>query len=117
MTDRAEQAWDSTQRNVREGAQAVADYAGDFWGDATRLVRRPGHPCVLVDAEAGDGPVLRVLLGDRHLDVPPRLRPALEAVRDLTELTPAALADHLDPESRLVLCRRLVREGLLQVLA
>jgi hypothetical protein len=85
--------------------------------DTTPLARRPGHPCVLVDAEGAEGPVLRVLLGDRHLDVPPRLRPALEAVQRHDRLTPADLADHLDPESRLVLCRRLVREGLLRVLA
>ena len=84
--------------------------------DTTRLARRPGHPCVLVDAEGPAGRVLRVLLGDRHLDVPVRLRPALEVVRERSELVPADLADHLDPESRLVLCRRLVREGLLRVL-
>jgi len=83
--------------------------------DTSPLARRPGHPCVLVDAEGPDGPVLRVLLGDRHLDVPPRLRAALEVVRARTTLAPADLADHLDPESRLVLCRRLVREGLLRV--
>ncbi len=83
--------------------------------DTSPLVRRPGHPCVLVDAEGPDGPVLRVLLGDRHLDVPPRLRGALEVVRASTTLVPADLAGHLDPESRLVLCRRLVREGLLRV--
>ena len=83
--------------------------------DTSPLARRPGHPCVLVDADGPDGPVLRVLLGDRHLDVPPRLRAALEVVRASTTLAPADLADHLDPESRLVLCRRLVREGLLRV--
>ena len=36
-----------------------------------------GHPCVLVDR----GDTLRVLLGDRYLDVPARLRPALEKIR------------------------------------
>ena len=56
-----------------------------------------------------------MLLGDRTLDVPARLRPALERVRAADQLTPADLGDHLDPESRLVLCRRLVREGLLEV--
>ena len=83
--------------------------------DTSPLARRPGHPCVLVDADGPEGPALRVLLGDRHLDVPPRLRAALEVVRASTTLAPADLADHLDPESRLVLCRRLVREGLLRV--
>lgn len=81
--------------------------------DTTRLRRRPGHPCVLV----GRGERLDVLLGDRSLDVPAWLRPALEEVRARPELRPADLAEHLDPQSRLVLCRRLVREGLLEVLA
>ena len=78
--------------------------------DSTPLRRRPGHPCVLRDR----GDRLRVLLGDRYLDVPARLRPALEEIRVRRELRPADLADHLDPQSRLVLCRRLVREGLLE---
>jgi len=77
--------------------------------DDTPLRRRPGHPCVLVDR----GERLRVLLGDRHLDVPARLRPALEKIRSRGDLCPADLP--LDEQSRLVLCRRLVREGLLEV--
>jgi mannose-6-phosphate isomerase-like protein (cupin superfamily)/sulfur carrier protein ThiS len=77
---------------------------------ATRLHRRPGRPCTLVDA----GDELRVLLGDRVLRVPARLRPALEQVAARDELTPADLTS-LDAESALVLCRRLVREGLLEV--
>ncbi len=58
---------------------------------------------------------LEVLLGDRSLDVPGWLRPALEEVRSRAELRPADLAEHLDPQSRLVLCRRLAREGLLEI--
>ena len=79
--------------------------------DETSLRRRPGHPCVLV--ERGDR--IEVLLGDRRLDVPGWLRPALEQVRDRSQLCPGDLAPQLDPQSRLVLCRRLVREGLLEV--
>ncbi len=79
--------------------------------DGTRLRRRPGHPMLL--RPLPDDRV-RVLLGDRHLDVPGRLRPALEQVRSAETLTPADLTD-LDARSRLVLCRRLVREGLLEV--
>jgi len=79
--------------------------------EATRLRRRPGHPCVL--REVGDRVVL--LLGDRELTVPGWLRPALESVRAADELRPADL--DLDPQSRLVLCRRLVREGLLEVVS
>jgi hypothetical protein len=87
--------------------------AGDI-NDSTRLRRRPGHPCVLLDHADRDGTV-EVLLGDRSLTVPARIRPALEEVRSRTELSPADLP--LDEQSRLVLCRRLVREGLLEVLA
>ena len=75
----------------------------------TLLRRRPGHPCVLV--ERGDR--LEVLLGDRVLDVPARIRPALDEVRSRTELRPRDLP--LDEKSQLVLARRLVREGLLRV--
>jgi hypothetical protein len=77
---------------------------------ATRLRRRRGHPCELVDA----GDVVRVLIGDRVLRVPARVRPALEHVAAHLELTPGDLPS-VDPESALVLCRRLVREGLLEV--
>lgn len=75
----------------------------------TTLRRRPGHPCVLLDR----GDTVEVLLGDRSLTVPARIRPALEEVRRRAELTPGDLP--LGPESSLVLCRRLVREGLLEI--
>ena len=78
----------------------------------TPLRRRPGRPCVLQDAPA-DADRLHLLLGDRRVTVPARIRAAVEQVRDLTELVPDDL--DLDPRSALVLCRRLVREGLLEV--
>ncbi|GAA1967093.1 hypothetical protein GCM10009798_29290 [Nocardioides panacihumi] len=78
--------------------------------DATsRLRRRAGHPCVLLDR----GDRVEVLLGDRSITAPARIRPALEVVRVCEELTPADLP--LDAQSSLVLCRRLVREGLLEL--
>ena len=77
--------------------------------DSTRLRRRPGHPCELVD----DGDTVRVLLGDRVLRVPARCARPSSWSRPRPELTPADLP--LDPASALVLCRRLVREGLLEV--
>ena len=58
-----------------------------------------------------------VLLGDRSVDIPAWVRPALEEIRARAELRPADLAGHLDPQSRLVLCRRLVREGLLEAVS
>ncbi len=77
-------------------------------GPQTRLRRRPGKPCVLEP----DGDRLHLLLGDRRVTVPARIAEAVERVRSLDELTPADLP--LDPQSSLVLCRRLVREGLLE---
>jgi mannose-6-phosphate isomerase-like protein (cupin superfamily) len=77
--------------------------------DDTLLRRRPGHPCVLV--RTGDR--LQVLLGDRELFMPGYLTAALETVRVAASFRPVDLP--LDAQSRLVLSRRLVREGLLEV--
>ncbi len=79
--------------------------------DSTPLVRRPGTPCVL----DGSGQRLRVLLGDREIRMPQRLREPMELIRDQGRFRPADLARWLDPESRLVLVRRLVREGMLRI--
>ncbi len=84
---------------------ALADLASD-----TRLRRRPGKPCVLQP----DGDRLHLLLGDRRLTVPARIADAVECARTLETFTPDDLG--LDPASGLVLARRLVREGLLEVL-
>jgi lysine-specific demethylase/histidyl-hydroxylase NO66 len=75
--------------------------------------RPPRLEGALVDRSDDGGDRLEVLLGDRTLDVPARIRPALEEVRDRRELRPRDLP--LDEPSRLVLARRLVREGLLRV--
>ncbi|MGH3319369.1 MAG: JmjC domain-containing protein [Streptosporangiaceae bacterium] len=79
--------------------------------DGTRLVRRSGAVCRLAVGRQPDR--VRLLLGDRELDLPAWTEPALTVLVDRPELRPGDLADHLDPESRLVLCGRLVREGLL----
>lgn len=79
--------------------------------DDTVLSRRPTSACVLRD----DGDRLSVLLGDRELRMPLRLRGPMEHVRDHDRLRVSDLAAWLDPESRLVLARRLVREGLLRI--
>jgi lysine-specific demethylase/histidyl-hydroxylase NO66 len=82
----------------------------DELDEATVLERRPGTTCRL--RLTGDR--LELLLGDRTLTMPARLEPALRQVVAADRLTPADLAGHLDGPSRLVLVRRLVREGLLQ---
>ncbi len=86
-------------------------------GDATRLRRRSGH-VLRLGIDGLDGDQMQLLLGDRTVTVPRWLRPALDALAELAELAelrPGDLAEHLDPQSRVVLCRRLVREGLLEV--
>ena len=57
---------------------------------------------------------LQLLLGDRTLTMPAALEPAVRQLLADDRCTPADLAGHLDGPSRLVLARRLVREGLLQ---
>jgi hypothetical protein len=81
---------------------------GELTAD-TELRRRPGKPCVLQP----DGDRLHLLLGDRRMTVPARITDAVERARTLEVFTPADVG--LDPQSALVLCRRLVREGLLEV--
>jgi mannose-6-phosphate isomerase-like protein (cupin superfamily) len=98
-----------TSRPPRLEGALVDGLSLDAIDDDTLLRRRPGRPCVLTDR----GERIEVLLGDRTVDVPAWLRPALEHVRLHPELRPRDLP--LDEQSRLVLARRLVREGLLRV--
>ncbi|WP_310963382.1 cupin domain-containing protein [Nocardioides terrisoli] len=105
----------TAERFLRDRAPAMLGALGDRvrlpqLDDLTRLERRPTAACLLRD----DGDRLRVLLGDRELRMPIRLRPAMEMVRDQASFVVGDLSACLDPQSRLVLCRRLVREGLLR---
>lgn len=81
----------------------------------TLLRRRPGHPCVLAPAVSGSAERIEVLLGDRTLEVPAWLAPALTEVARRQEFRPRELP--LDEQSSVVLAKRLVREGLLTVVA
>lgn len=81
--------------------------------DDTSVRRRPGSVCDVRTDEAGP---LRLLLGDRELSVPRWVEPAMRAVAGWEEFAVRDLAPHLDAASRLVLVRRLVREGLLEVM-
>ena len=80
-------------------------------GDQTVLERRPGS--VLVIRTLDDR--LLVLLGDRRLEMPPWLEPAMLRIAAEPRFRPADLGASIpDEASRLVLVRRLVREGLLR---
>ena len=56
-----------------------------------------------------------MLLGDRSLRMPMRLQAPLEFVAAHDTFRVGDLEPWLDPDSRLVVARRLVREGLLRV--
>jgi hypothetical protein len=85
----------------------------DDLADDTRVEHRPTAACVLVP----DGDRLVVLLGDRELRMPGHLADAMTYLRDHRELRVADLAPWLDEQSRLVVVRRLVREGLLRIVS
>ena len=70
--------------------------------------------CVIRPAE---GDEIAVFLGDREMRMPAWVQPAVERVAEGSPVSVGDLAPHLDAESRLVLVRRLVREGLLEVIA
>jgi lysine-specific demethylase/histidyl-hydroxylase NO66 len=85
----------------------------DRLDDRSLVRRRDGAVCRL--RVRGDR--LTVLLGDRELAMPARLEPAVRRLLAADRLPVADLADHLDAPSRLVLVRRLIREGLLESVA
>jgi hypothetical protein len=77
----------------------------------TLVRRRRGSACVV--AVLGDR--LSAYLGDRELRMPARFDAVMREVAGRTELRPRDLEPWLDPESAVVLVRRLVREGLFEL--
>ena len=84
----------------------------DHLDDSTRLRRREGGVCHLV---AGGERLTVVLGGGRELDMPAALEPAMARIAVASPFRLGDLGDLLDGPSRLVLGRRLVAEGLLEV--
>lgn len=82
----------------------------DAVGDATVVRRRAG----IVPRYEVDGDRLVLRLSDRRIDLPVAAEPALRRLLDGSAHQVGALADLLDPGSRLVLVRRLIREGALR---
>lgn len=76
----------------------------------TVVTRRRGSICVLEVVEGE----LSVLLGDRELRMPARVEPAMTLLVEGGKV-PVADLPGLDESGRLVLVRRLIREGLLEV--
>jgi lysine-specific demethylase/histidyl-hydroxylase NO66 len=102
----------STRLPLIRGA-LVDQGALDGIADGSRLARRDGSICVIRIR----GERLVVLLGDRRLEMPTWLEPAMRRVAATPSFVVGDLADVLpDPGARAVLARRLVREGLLRPL-
>jgi ribosomal protein S28E/S33 len=83
--------------------------------DDGTVVRRRARGPVAVGHE--DDGRLRLALGDRRVLLPAALGPAVRRLLDGGPLRVGDLADLLDTDSRLVLVRRLVREGVLRTAA
>jgi lysine-specific demethylase/histidyl-hydroxylase NO66 len=79
--------------------------------EQTMIVRRVGATCALFPGEQS----LQVLLSDRELEMPLAARPAMEEIAGRERFQARDLHRFLTPESALVLVKRLIREGLLQV--
>jgi bifunctional lysine-specific demethylase and histidyl-hydroxylase NO66 len=103
----ADRFWSSRSPHLTGQLQQLL--ALEEMDDDTVVRKRPGAVCRLRRREDR----LEVLLGDRTLHMPARLAPVMQAILTSERLAVGDLAGHLDPPSRLVLVRRLVREGLL----
>lgn len=79
--------------------------------DASGVAVREGAVCRLYRNDDS----LSMLLGDRELLLPLALEPVLARIVDGGPFRVGDLADQLDEASRLVLVRRLVREGVLEI--
>ncbi len=79
--------------------------------DSSLVQRREGSVCLVRCAPNG----LWCLLGDRELAMPSALEPVMRRIAATSGFSVGELADQLDEKSRLTLVRRLVREGLLEI--
>ncbi len=109
LADRRERRFLSSRAQLMRGALR-AQLELDAIDDATLIRRRAGSVCEIRPRDDR----LEILLGDRALEMPAWLEPALRLIAASDRFRPRDLAPEIgDPASRLVLIRRLVREGLL----
>ena len=109
LVDERAQRFLSTRAPLLRGVLLQHSTVGDI-DDATVLTRRAGSLCELRVA----GESLTVLLGDRRLEMPRWLEPAMRLIASSERIAVQDLAPTVpDAAARLVLVRRLVREGLL----
>jgi ribosomal protein L16 Arg81 hydroxylase len=95
-----------------DGHFSQIEKASEVTRDST-LERRGSILCMIDDSEPG---YCRIRFGPRQVRGPARLRRTFEFVRDCPLFTVSQLPG-LDDEGKLVLARRLIREGLLRLAA
>jgi len=113
------------------GPEAASSFAREFWGrrrpilngqlvqvaglhrvdSKTVLRRRPD--CVF--RVSTEGAEVALLLGSRELQMPAFVEPVLRFLAEAESFSAPDLPGDLDADSRIVLLRRLVREGALEV--
>ena len=110
ITERLRRRFLTTRQPVLRG-QIHQLLSLDDLADDSVVRMRQGAICAL---RLTDGE-LSALLGDRELRMPGWLDEAMQHILERDKLVVADLSPHLDQSSRLVLVRRLIVEGLLEV--
>jgi hypothetical protein len=110
IADRLRRGFLTTRQPVLRGQIHQLLSLNDIADDSVVRVRA-GAICVLRSTDDE----LSALLGDRELRMPAWLEPAMQLMVEQGELPVSALTPHLDQSSRIVLIRRLITEGLLEV--
>ncbi|MDP9067447.1 MAG: cupin domain-containing protein [Actinomycetota bacterium] len=110
LTERVARRVMATSQGIVRGQLHQLDEL-DAIGPTTVVARRRGAVCVVFP---GDGDV-KVLLADRQLEMPPVARAAMEEVARRERFAVRDLQSFLDAEGAVILVKRLVREGLLEV--
>jgi bifunctional lysine-specific demethylase and histidyl-hydroxylase NO66 len=110
MTHEAEGFWATRPVDRTGGLRDLLEVDG--LEDATPLRRREGATARVHGTEHGH---VQLTLIDRALRLPSSVETAVRRIVDGEVARPADLDDLMDQESRLVLCRRLVREGFFAI--
>ena len=110
LTNRVARRVLTTAQPILRGQLRQLDMLSEI-DDKTSLRKRKGASCHVRRTDAG----LKVLLSDRELAMPALAGDAIDHIAERGHFVVADLHAMLDPESSLVLVRRLVREGLLEV--
>lgn len=110
LTERVARRVVSTAQSIDRGTLTQLDKIVDL-DEATTVAHRRDSVCMLFPRET----TLKVLLADRELEMPLVALPAMEVVAHRQRFLVGDLHDSIDPDSALVLVRRLIREGFLEV--